>query len=57
MFYATAIPDKLQPGELDNMRVIGVAETIPMLRDKTKSDIKKFHLADGMFTRIFIYWQ
>ncbi|WP_407508821.1 hypothetical protein [Elizabethkingia anophelis] len=41
MFYATAIPDKLQPGELDNMRVIGVAETIPMLRDKTKSGYQK----------------
>lgn len=41
MFYATAIPETLQPGELDNMRVIGVAETIPMLRDKTKSGYQK----------------
>lgn len=41
MFYATSIPDELQPGELDNMRVIGVAETIPMLRDKSKSGYEK----------------
>lgn len=41
MFYATSIPDKIEPGELDNMRVIGVAETIPMLRDKEKSGYQK----------------
>jgi hypothetical protein len=41
MFYATAIPENLQPGELDNMRVVGVAETIPMLRDKTMSGYQK----------------
>lgn len=41
MFYATAIPDKIEPGELDNMRLIGVAETIPMLRDKQKSGYQK----------------
>jgi hypothetical protein len=41
MFYATAVPEKLEPGELDNMRVIGVAETIPMLRDLTKSGYQK----------------
>lgn len=41
MFYATVIPENLQSGELDNMRVIGVAETIPMLRDKTKSGFQK----------------
>ncbi len=41
MFYATAVPEKLNQGELDNMRVIGVAETIPMLRDKQKSGYKK----------------
>lgn len=33
MFYATTIGDKLEPGELDNMRVIGMVETIPFLRD------------------------
>jgi len=37
IFYETAVPEKLNQGELDNMRVIGVAETIPMLRDKEKS--------------------
>lgn len=41
MFYATAVTETLKPGELDNMRVIGVAETIPMLRDKTKSGYQK----------------
>lgn len=41
MFYATVIPDDVQPGELSNMRVIGIAETIPMLRDKTKSGYQK----------------
>jgi hypothetical protein len=41
MFYATAVPDNIEPGELDNMRVIGVAETIPMLRDLTKSGYQK----------------
>jgi hypothetical protein len=41
MFYATTVPDKLEPRELDNTRIIGVAETIPMLRDKTKSGYQK----------------
>jgi hypothetical protein len=41
MFYATAIPDKIEQGELDNMRIIGVAETIPLLRDKEKSGYLK----------------
>jgi hypothetical protein len=41
MFYATSVPDKIEPGELDNMRIIGVTETIPMLRDKTKSGFQK----------------
>ena len=41
MFYATSVPDKIEPGELDNMRIIGVTETIPILRDKTKSGYQK----------------
>lgn len=41
MFYATSIPDKIEKGELDNMRIIGLTETIPMLRDKTKSGYEK----------------
>lgn len=41
MFYATTVPDKLEEGELDNMRIIGVTETIPMLRDKTASGFQK----------------
>lgn len=42
MFYATSIPDKLEPGELDNMRVIGLAETVPFLRNpKIQSGYQK----------------
>lgn len=41
MFYATAVPDKLEPGELDNLRIIGVTESIPQLRDKSSSLYKK----------------
>ena len=41
MFYATSVPDKVEEGELDNMRIIGITETIPMLRDKTKSGFQK----------------
>lgn len=41
MFYATSVPDKLEEGELNNMRIIGITETIPMLRDKTKSGFQK----------------
>lgn len=41
MFYATAVPDEPKPGELDNMRVIGIAETIPMMRDLTQSGFQK----------------
>ncbi|WP_184492487.1 RES family NAD+ phosphorylase [Algoriphagus iocasae] len=41
MFYATAVPDEIQEGELNNMRIIGVFETIPMLRDKNASGYQK----------------
>jgi hypothetical protein len=41
MFYACALPDKIEPGELENSRVIGVLETMPWLRDKTSSGYKK----------------
>ncbi|MBS1687163.1 MAG: hypothetical protein JSS96_00445 [Bacteroidetes bacterium] len=41
MFYATTVPDILESGDLENMRVIGVAETVSMLRDKTKSGYQK----------------
>jgi hypothetical protein len=41
MFYATSVPDKLEEGELDNMRIIGITETIPMLRHKQKSGYQK----------------
>ena len=41
MFYATAIPDNPQSGELYNLRVIGAVETIPMLRDTITSGYQK----------------
>lgn len=41
MFYATSLPDKIESGELDNARVIGVVEAMPWLRDKTTSGHKK----------------
>lgn len=41
MFYATAVPDKVLPQELDNLRIIGIAETIPMMRDLKKSGYQK----------------
>lgn len=41
MFYATAVPDNLQPGELDSLRIIGVIESIPELRDNESSFYKK----------------
>jgi hypothetical protein len=41
MFYATTIPENIEPGELDNMRVIGISEAIPLMRDKTKSGYQK----------------
>lgn len=41
MFYASTIPEQLEEGELDNMRVIGISETIPFIRDKSKSGYQK----------------
>lgn len=41
MFYATSVPANLEAGELDNMRIIGVVESLPQLRDKTSSLFKK----------------
>lgn len=41
MFYATAVPDKPEPGELDNLRIIGVLESMPELRNNNSSLYKK----------------
>jgi hypothetical protein len=41
MFYATAIPDNVEPGELDNMRIIGIAEAIPLMRDNQSCGFQK----------------
>lgn len=41
MFYATVIPDNVMEGELDNMRIIGITETLPIMRDKTSSGYQK----------------
>lgn len=50
MFYATVVPDNLEPGELDNMRVIGLAETFPFLKDKTKSGYQKISFGKWVVT-------
>lgn len=41
MFYACTLPDKIEHGELENPRIIGVLEAMPWLRDKTSSGYKK----------------
>ena len=41
MFYASSLPENLEPGELDNARIIGVLESMPWIRDKTTSGYKK----------------
>lgn len=40
MFYASMVPDKLKPEELQNTRIINAYETLPWLRQKDK---KGFH--------------
>lgn len=41
MFYASLLPEKLEPGELDMLRLVGFAETMQHLRDKTKCAYEK----------------
>lgn len=41
MFYGTSIPEKLEKGELDNHRVVGVLESLSWLRDKTTKGYQK----------------
>jgi hypothetical protein len=41
MFYACALPDKIEQGELENSRIIGLLEALPWLRDKTSSGYQK----------------
>jgi hypothetical protein len=41
MFYATSLPERIEAGELENARIIGVVEAMPWLRDKTSSGYKK----------------
>jgi len=41
MFYASYVPDKLANGELDNLRVIGLFEALPWLRDNTTKGYQK----------------
>jgi len=41
MFYGCIIPDKLEQGELDNPRVVASIESVPWIRDKTKSGYQK----------------
>ena len=39
MFYASTIRDNPRPGEIDIARVIGLAESIPWIRDKSNSGL------------------
>ena len=41
MFYACALPDKLEKGELESSRIIGLLEAMPWIRDKTSSGYKR----------------
>lgn len=41
MFYACTLPDKIEQGELENSRIIGLLEALPWLRDKTSSGYQK----------------
>lgn len=41
MFYGTSIPEKLEKGELDNHRVVGVLESLSWLREKTTRGYQK----------------
>ena len=41
MFYATTLPEKMEPEEYANMRVTGVFESLPALRDKISSTYQK----------------
>jgi hypothetical protein len=41
MFYGAVLPEDLREGELDNARIIGALETVPLLRDKNKSGYQK----------------
>lgn len=41
MFYGCILPENIEPGELNNSRIIGAMESMPWLRDKTSSGYKK----------------
>ena len=41
MFYGCVLPENIEPGELENVRIIGALESMPWLRDKTTSGYKK----------------
>lgn len=41
MFYGSVVPDFPKPGELDNMRVTSLIETLQFLNDKSKSGYQK----------------
>lgn len=41
MFYGCILPEVIEPGELENARVIGALESMPWLRNKTESGYEK----------------
>lgn len=51
MFYASTIPETVQPGELDNPRVIGAYEALSWLRDKTTKGYQKISFGRWLVTK------
>lgn len=51
MFYASTIPETVQPGELDNPRVIGAFEALSWLRDKTTKGYQKISFGRWLVTK------
>lgn len=51
MFYASTIPETIQPGELDNTRVIGAFEALSWLRDKTTKGYQKISFGRWLVTK------
>lgn len=41
MFYGSILPEDIKEGELDNVRIIGLMETVPLLRNKDLSGYQK----------------
>lgn len=51
MFYASMVPEKLNPGELQNIRVIGAFESLPWLRQKDKKGYQRISFGKWVVTK------